>query len=79
MGKENHGTLRHYFISLSKGVDFLEAKPFASFLSLPHSCHVFGGNTQHGPSIHGLSSVSGSVTWITIGNSCTDFSFTDTE
>lgn len=39
--------LRHYFISLSKGVDFLEAKPTCFFLSLLHLSHSFGGGSKY--------------------------------
>lgn len=47
------------------------------FWSLTHSSHGFGGGSQYGPSIQGLSSVSKIVSWITVWNSCTDFCFTD--
>lgn len=72
--------LRHHFISPSKGVNFLKAKPTCLlFLSLPRSSHGFGGGSQHGPSIQSLPSVSKIVSWITVRNSCPDFSFTNTD
>lgn len=73
--------LRHYFISMSKDVNFLKEKPthFLFFLSLSHSSHGFAGGSQHGTSIQALSSVSKIVSWIAVRNSCTDFSCTDTD
>lgn len=71
---------RHYLISLSKDVYFLKEKTQSlAFLSLPHSSHSFGGGSQHGSSIQSLSSVSKIVSCITVKNSCTEFSFTDTD
>lgn len=62
--------LRHYFISMSNDVNFLNEKPtHFLFFSLSHSSHGFAGGSQHGTSIQALSSVSKIVSKISVRNS----------